>query len=85
MPPLTPGTNFKVGEALRMTYTGWLTYSLESGVPADPRDWSLADVKKWLRWTMVEFSLTSDAFHRFIDDFKVCKITEVQVFAMKVE
>lgn len=54
-----------------MTYTGWSTCSLQSGVPADPRDWSLSDVKEWLRWTMVEFSLASDAFHRFIEDFKV--------------
>ena len=72
VPPLTPGTNFRVGEALRMTYTGWSTCSLQSGVPADPRDWSLSDVKEWLRWTMGEFSLASPAFNQFIDDFKVC-------------
>ena len=71
MPPLTPGTNFKVGEALRMTYTGWSTCSRDAGVPADPRDWSLLNVKQWLRWTMEEFSLASDAFCRFIEDFKV--------------
>ena len=69
---MTPGTNFRVGEALRMTYTGWSTCSLQSGVPADPRDWSLSDVKEWLRWTMGEFSLASPAFNQFIDDFKVC-------------
>ena len=54
-----------------MTYTGWSTCSLQSGIPVDPRDWSLSDVKEWLRWTMVEFSLASPAFHQFIDDFKV--------------
>ena len=74
VPPLTPGTNFKLGEVLRNTYTGWSACSLQSGVPADPRDWSLSDVKEWLRWTMVEFSLASDAFHRFIEDFKVSTV-----------
>ena len=54
-----------------MTYTGWSTCSLQSGIPVDPRDWSLSDVKEWLRWTMVEFSLASPAFHQFIDEFKV--------------
>ena len=56
-----------------MTYTGWSACSLQLGVPTDPRQWSLSDVKEWLRWTMEEFSLASDAFHRFIEEFKVCE------------
>ena len=54
-----------------MTYTGWSAAALQSGVPPNPRDWSLSDVKEWLRWTMIEFSLASPAFNQFIDDFKV--------------
>ena len=46
VPPLTPCSNTKVGEALRLTYSSWSLRSVERGIPDDPRRWSLDQVRK---------------------------------------
>ena len=38
-PPLTPGTNLKVGEALRASYSGWNDKTRQRSIPRDPRLW----------------------------------------------
>ena len=72
LPPFTPGTNKKVGEALRMTYDSWTIHSSTRDFPADPRDWTIEQVKDWLHWTKLEFSLAGDAFEDFLNEFQVC-------------
>ena len=71
LPPFTPGTNKKVGEALRMTYDSWTIHSSTHDISPDPRDWTIEQVNQWLCWTKTEFSLASEAFDNFIQDFKV--------------
>ena len=35
----TPGTNLKVGEALRASYSGWNDKTRQRSIPRDPRLW----------------------------------------------
>ncbi len=73
VPPLTPGTNKKVGEALKLTYGNWSLKADEVKIPADPRLWSESQVTYWLQWTMEEFSLHSQMYKDFLKDFKVSR------------
>lgn len=81
IPPMTPGTTKKVSEALRLTYANWSERSRVSGIPTDPEKWSIEQVTDWLTWTMIEFSLKSEAYDRFLRDFKVRKQQICVVFA----
>ena len=71
VPPLTPGTNLKVGEALRATYSSWNDKTRQLGIPWDPRLWESIEVVAWLDWAVSEFQLLSDTVATFIRDFQV--------------
>ncbi|XP_026760804.2 transforming protein p54/c-ets-1 isoform X3 [Galleria mellonella] len=65
VPPLTPGTNKKMAEALKATFASWEKEQLRLGVPKDPRQWSEGAVAAWLRWAAREFSLEGVALQQF--------------------
>ena len=71
VPPLTPGTNLKVGEALRATYSSWNDKTRQLGIPRDPRIWENIEVIAWLDWAANEFQLYSETVTNFIRTFKV--------------
>jgi c-ets proto-oncogene protein len=74
VPPLTPGTNKKVGEALKLTYATWASHAKHHDIPNNPRDWSEIHVQEWLRWTMEEFNFGSATFEELLVKIKVRKI-----------
>ena len=74
VPPLTPFTTTKVGEALRATYSSWSAVSASSGIPPDPRRWSVRDVRVWLQWTVDEFSLDANTHHQFLKELSVSEL-----------
>ncbi|CAG0912325.1 unnamed protein product [Notodromas monacha] len=57
MPPLTPGTNTKMNEALKASYASWDKERERVKVPRDPMQWTDAHVAQWLLWATREFSL----------------------------
>ncbi|UYV81841.1 ETS1 [Cordylochernes scorpioides] len=57
MPPLTPGTNQKMSQALRASFSSWEKERARLGIPRDPRAWGEPDVARWLDWAIREFSL----------------------------
>ena len=71
VPPLTPGTNLKVGEALRATYASWNDKTRQLGIPRDPRIWEDIEVVAWLDWAAQEFQLYSDTVTSFISTFRM--------------
>ena len=71
MPPLTPFTTTKVGEALRATYSSWSAKSASEAIPLDPRRWSVRDVRVWLQWTVDEFSLDASTHEQFLKELSV--------------
>jgi len=71
VPPLTPGTNLKVGEALRATYSSWNDKTRQLGIPRDPRIWENIEVIAWLDWAANEFQLYSETVTSFIRTFKM--------------
>jgi len=71
VPPLTPGTNLKVGEALKATYSSWNDKTRQLGIPRDPRLWENIEVIAWLDWAANEFQLYSDSVTNFIRSFQM--------------
>lgn len=59
VPPLTPGTNQKMTQALRASFKGWEMDRAQRNIPKDPRLWKETDVTHWLDWATREFSLPS--------------------------
>ncbi|OQR71204.1 protein C-ets-1-like [Tropilaelaps mercedesae] len=57
VPPLTPGTNQKMTNVLRASFSTWDKAREAVNTPRDPRAWSSADVRHWLAWAVSEFSL----------------------------
>ncbi|XP_024876239.1 ETS-like protein pointed isoform X4 [Temnothorax curvispinosus] len=57
VPPLTPGTNKKMSEALEASFGSWEKERLRLNITKDPRQWSEAAVAHWLHWAIREFSL----------------------------
>jgi hypothetical protein len=76
VPPLTPGTNKKVGEALKATYSNWSAKAEEKSIPSDPKRWTMADVKIWIQWTVTEFSLAADWHEELLRELQVslCRV-----------
>ena len=71
VPPLTPGTNLKVGEALRATYSSWNDKTRQLGILRDPRLWENIEVIAWMDWAASEFQVYSDSVTNFIRSFQV--------------
>ncbi|XP_076247647.1 ETS transcription factor pointed isoform X4 [Calliopsis andreniformis] len=57
VPPLTPGTNKKMTEALEASFASWEKERVRLNITKDPRQWSEAAVTHWLHWAIGEFSL----------------------------
>lgn len=57
VPPLTPGTNKKMTEALVASFASWEKERVRLNITKDPRQWSEAAVAHWLHWAIGEFSL----------------------------
>ncbi|XP_031835883.1 ETS transcription factor pointed isoform X6 [Nomia melanderi] len=57
VPPLTPGTNKKMTEALEASFASWEKERFRLNITKDPRHWSEAAVAHWLHWAIGEFSL----------------------------
>ncbi|XP_076546225.1 ETS transcription factor pointed isoform X6 [Osmia lignaria lignaria] len=57
VPPLTPGTNKKMTEALEASFASWEKERVHLNITKDPRQWSETAVAHWLRWAIGEFSL----------------------------
>nr|CAH0105248.1 unnamed protein product [Daphnia galeata] len=65
VPPLTPGTNKKMTEALKASFASWEKEQERLGIPKDPRLWSESDVSRWLNWAIKEFSLEGVVLQHF--------------------
>ncbi|XP_077285673.1 protein C-ets-1-like [Arctopsyche grandis] len=57
VPPLTPGTNKKMTEALKASFASWEKEQIRLCITKDPRQWTETHVAHWLRWATREFSL----------------------------
>ncbi|XP_011498889.1 PREDICTED: ETS-like protein pointed, isoform P2/D [Ceratosolen solmsi marchali] len=57
VPPLTPGTNKKMTEALKASFASWEKEQIRLNITKDPRQWSESAVANWMQWAIREFSL----------------------------
>ncbi|KAG5890142.1 hypothetical protein JTB14_010161 [Gonioctena quinquepunctata] len=57
VPPLTPGTNKTMAEALKASFASWEKEQLRLNITKDPREWTENHVAHWLQWAAKEFSL----------------------------
>ncbi|GLV44651.1 pointed [Carabus blaptoides fortunei] len=57
VPPLTPGTNKKMTEALKASFASWEKEQMRLNITKDPRQWTEIHVAHWLQWAIREFSL----------------------------
>ncbi|KAL1514097.1 hypothetical protein ABEB36_003416 [Hypothenemus hampei] len=65
VPPLTPGTNKTMAEALKASFASWEKEQLKLNITKDPRQWSENHVAHWLQWAAKEFSLECSPLHQF--------------------
>ncbi|KAK7870960.1 hypothetical protein R5R35_012175 [Gryllus longicercus] len=65
VPPLTPGTNKKMTEALKASFASWEKEQLRLNIVKDPRQWTETHVAHWLCWAIREFSLEGVAMQHF--------------------
>ncbi|XP_065338281.1 ets DNA-binding protein pokkuri isoform X4 [Cloeon dipterum] len=65
VPPLTPGTNKKMTEALKASFASWEKEQVHLMIPKDPRLWTEAQVSQWLHWATREFSLEGMGLQQF--------------------
>ncbi|XP_055700205.1 ETS-like protein pointed isoform X1 [Phlebotomus papatasi] len=66
MPPLTPGTNKKLSEALKASFSSWEKEVQNRNITKDPRLWTEEHVLYWLKWSIKEFSLENVNFDPFL-------------------
>lgn len=57
VPPLTPGTNKTMTEALKASFASWEKEQIRLNITKDPRQWTENHVAHWLQWAIKEFSL----------------------------
>lgn len=74
VPPLTPGTNKKMTEALKASFASWEKDQINRNIPKDPREWSEKHVNFWLRWAMSEFSLEGVPLQQFGKGRDICQM-----------
>ncbi|XP_031327983.1 ETS-like protein pointed [Photinus pyralis] len=65
VPPLTPGTNKTMTEALKASFASWEKEQVRLNITKDPRQWTESQVAHWIQWAMKEFSLEGIALHHF--------------------
>ncbi|XP_037085362.1 ETS-like protein pointed [Pollicipes pollicipes] len=65
VPPLTPGTNKKIAEALMASFENWNKEQEKRNIPKDPRQWTEMDVVHWLCWATNEFCMEGVEIDKF--------------------
>ncbi|CAH1394169.1 unnamed protein product [Nezara viridula] len=65
VPPLTPGTNKKMTEALKASFASWEKEQIKLNIVKDPREWNETAVEHWLSWAIREFSLEGVKLQQF--------------------
>ncbi|KAJ3636833.1 hypothetical protein MTP99_000341 [Tenebrio molitor] len=65
VPPLTPGTNKTMAEALKASFASWEKEQVRLNITKDPRQWTENHVAHWLQWAVKEFSLECIPLHQF--------------------
>ncbi|XP_045460726.1 ETS-like protein pointed isoform X1 [Harmonia axyridis] len=65
VPPLTPGTNKTMTEALKASFASWEKEQLRLNITKDPQQWTESHVAHWLQWATKEFSLEGIALNQF--------------------
>lgn len=65
VPPLTPGTNKKMSEALKASFASWEKEQKFLCINKDPRQWTEDHVAHWLKWAAKEFSLEGISIQSF--------------------
>ncbi|KFM66909.1 ETS-like protein pointed, isoform P2/D, partial [Stegodyphus mimosarum] len=65
VPPLTPGTNQKMTQALAASFSSWEKERDLYNILRDPRLWNEMDVTRWLDWAIREFNLEGVNAHNF--------------------
>ncbi|XP_064211861.1 ETS-like protein pointed isoform X3 [Tribolium castaneum] len=65
VPPLTPGTNKTMAEALKASFASWEKEQIRLNITKDPRQWTENHVAHWLQWAAKEFSLECIPLHQF--------------------
>ncbi|XP_014253624.1 protein C-ets-1 isoform X2 [Cimex lectularius] len=65
VPPLTPGTNKKMTEALKASFASWEKEQIKLNILKDPRQWNETQVAHWLAWAIREFSLEGVKMQQF--------------------
>lgn len=66
VPPLTPGTNQKISQAILDIFKSFETEQRRLAIPKDPQQWSAVQVCQWLMWAIENFNLEG------IDSSKFC-------------
>ena len=82
LPPLTPGTNKKMGETLKFIYSYWGPHAEKYKIPKNPRVWNNTHVRIWLQWTVEEFQF-GVSYDELINEFplngnEMCDLTREQ-------
>ncbi|XP_044728556.1 ETS-like protein pointed isoform X2 [Chrysoperla carnea] len=65
VPPLTPGTNKKMTEALKASFASWEKEQVRLNITKDPRQWTEEHVTHWVCWAIREFSLEGITLTQF--------------------
>lgn len=65
VPPLTPGTNQKMSQALAASFQSFGKEQIRYNIPQDPTRWSQVQVMQWLQWAVREFSLEGIKMENF--------------------
>ncbi|KAF0291421.1 Protein C-ets-2 [Amphibalanus amphitrite] len=65
VPPLTPGTNKKIADALMASFDNWNKEQERRNIPKDPRQWTQMDVVHWLCWATNEFCMEGVEIDKF--------------------
>uniref|UniRef100_A0A914V3K4 Uncharacterized protein n=1 Tax=Plectus sambesii TaxID=2011161 RepID=A0A914V3K4_9BILA len=80
LPPLTPGTNRKVTDALKSTFGTFERVREQLNIPEDPHKWKRDQVEQWVQWAAKEFSVPPESLSQFahIDGLHLCSLSKEQ-------
>ncbi|KAL5020248.1 hypothetical protein ScPMuIL_003140 [Solemya velum] len=75
VPPLTPGTNQKMSQALIESFRSFEKEQQRLSIPKDPMVWSEVHIIQWLNWAIREFSLEGVSMDNFrMKGHELCKL-----------
>lgn len=80
LPPLTPGTNRKVTDALTSSFGSFERVREQLNIPEDPHKWKREEVEQWLQWAAKEFSVSTDSLSQLAgnDGLQLCSLAKEQ-------